>query len=97
MKVNQVPSTQEEEGTEVLQEEEEEAIMKPAAEGTRIPYNTRPSQSTIQPHYHKPRPPQSITTKIYYFFFRRQYTHYEQQPANNPGQNINLRAIDFSD
>ena len=48
MKVNQVPSTREEDRTEVLQEEEEEeAITKPAAEGTGIPHKTRPSQSTI--------------------------------------------------
>ena len=51
MKVNQVPSTREEDRTEVLQEEEE-AIIKPAAEGTEIPYETRSSQSTIKPHYH---------------------------------------------
>ena len=47
MKVNQVPSTQEEKGrTEVLQEEE--AIIKPATEGTGIPYDIRPSQSTTE-------------------------------------------------
>ena len=58
LKVNQVSSTQEEDRTEVLQEEEE-AITKPAAEGTGIPHETRPSQSTIKPHYHSqdlPRP-----------------------------------------
>ena len=52
LKVNQVPTTREEDRTEVLQEEEEEAIIKPAAEGTGIPYEARPSQSTIKPHYH---------------------------------------------
>ena len=51
LKVKQVPSTREEDRTEVLQEEEEEAIIKPAAEGTGIPCETRPSQSTIKPHY----------------------------------------------
>ena len=50
LKVNQVASTREEDRTEVLQEEE--AIIKPAAEGTGIPYKARPSQSTIKPHYH---------------------------------------------
>ena len=34
------------------EEEEEEAIIRPAAEGTGIPYEKRPSQSTIKPHYH---------------------------------------------
>ena len=62
MKENQVPTTREEDRTEVLQEEEEEAIIKPAAEGTRIPYEERPSQSTIKPHYHN-QDPQTISTK----------------------------------
>ena len=46
MKVNQVPSTrnEEEERTEVLRNNEEEQ-SKPAAEGTRIPYDINPSQS----------------------------------------------------
>ena len=53
LKVNQVPTTREEEDrTEVLQEEEEGIIKNPAAEGTGISYETRPSQSTIKPHYH---------------------------------------------
>ena len=57
-KVNQVPTTQEEDRTEVLQEEEEGAIIKPAAEGTGIPYETRPSQSTIKTTLPQPWPPQ---------------------------------------
>ena len=56
LKVNQVPSTGEEDKTEVGQEEEEEeAIVKPAAEGTGIPYETRPSQSTIKSNSNYPR------------------------------------------
>ena len=51
-KVEGKPSTinSEEDRSEVLPEEE--VITKPAAEGTGIPYETRPSQSTIKPHYH---------------------------------------------
>ena len=48
LKVNQVPSTQEEDRTEVLQEEEEEAIIKPAAEGTGIPYK---DQANLQSNH----------------------------------------------
>ena len=48
LKVNQVPSTRKEDRTEVLQEEEEEAITKPAAEGTGIPYETRQDQVNLQ-------------------------------------------------
>ena len=44
---NQVPSTPREDGTDVLQEEEE---LKPATEGTGIPYGARPIQSTINTH-----------------------------------------------
>ena len=58
--VNQVPSTPREDGTEVLQEEE---AVNPATEGTGIPSETRPSQSTINTHttmvksypYHNPK------------------------------------------
>ena len=60
MKVNQVPTAWEEDRTRVLQEEEEEAIIKPAAEETGIPYKVRPSQSTIKPHYHNQDPPNHI-------------------------------------
>ena len=63
LKVNQVPTTREEDRTEVLQEEEEGTIIKPAAEGTGIPYETRPSQSTIKPHYHSQGPPQPYPQK----------------------------------
>ena len=47
MKVNQVPSTrnEEEDGTEVLRNKEEEQT-KPAAKGTEIPYDVSPSQSS---------------------------------------------------
>ena len=54
MKVNQVPSTknEQEERTEVLSNQEEERT-KPATGGTGIPYNVNPSQSptnTTLPH-----------------------------------------------
>ena len=45
--VNQIPSTPREDRTEVLQEEEE---VNPATEGTGIPYETRPNQSTFNTH-----------------------------------------------
>ena len=45
--VNQVPLTPIEDGTEVLQEEEE---LKPSTEGTGIPYEARSIQSTINTH-----------------------------------------------
>ena len=57
--------TQEEDRTEVLQKEEEEAIIKPAAKGTGIPYETRPSQSTIKPHYHNQDLPKSYPRNKY--------------------------------
>ena len=69
LKVNQVPSTQEEDRTEVLQEEEEEAIVKPAAEGTGIPYKTTPSQSTIKPHYHNQDLPKPYPQKCNKFSY----------------------------
>ena len=81
MKVNQVPSTREEDRTEVLQEEEEEAIIKPAAEGTGIPYEARPSQSTIKPHYHnqdlpKPYPRNWYPNFLVLLFVKRQSTNF---------------------
>ena len=53
--VNQAPSIRREDWTEVLPEEEE--IVKPATEGTEIPYEAISSQSTINTH--------TTTTKIY--------------------------------
>ena len=64
LNVNQVPTAREEDRTEVLKEEEEEAIIKPAAEGTEIPYETRPSQSTIKPPYHNQDLPKPYPRKF---------------------------------
>ena len=64
-----VSSIRREDWTEVLPEEEE--IVKPATEGTEIPYEAIPSQSTINTH--------TTTTKIYPKPYPRKYVCSDMQ------------------